>query len=551
MLSSLDITRILIESSSHLVGARMGSIEYYRKERAVQIYLDEERRHCLTMSFHPQRNGFFVLPSSRSRLDTGEKPRPFAREMVGGRIVSVAQRPNDRIVEFEVKTEAGSGYLIFEILGPNGNLWVTDGDKNLVGSLRDRKFVAGQRYEPSPLPDKLDPATVTHDDLRLIFERHPDINPARSLEKSLYGIDYHLALTVIGSDKAPVLSDAETIRRIHLRLQEAISAYHTAAGSIYAYRIKGKIGFYPVKLADHDLMGRFATLSEAQKETVDTAREEIESDQIREETIKGVENRIAKAERLLENLEHDIAEASGYEQYRQYADLLKIHLMHLKRGMASITVDDLFGDGRPVDIPLDRKLNGRQNMEQYSKRYRKGKEGLELLSRRRDNIAEELKRLRRAHHQFEADFEQAGAAFPELLPRPRTAKAAAQPVRPYREYQTSTGLTILVGKTGANNDRTTFEYARPDDYWFHTSQCAGSHVVLRVPNKTFIPSKQEIAEAAALAAWHSKARGAAKVPVSYTQRRYVHKPRNAKPGLVLIDHEKTIMVAPQEPRKGQ
>jgi hypothetical protein len=43
MLSSLGISRILAESQENILGAAVTSIEYYRKERAVQIYLNRER----------------------------------------------------------------------------------------------------------------------------------------------------------------------------------------------------------------------------------------------------------------------------------------------------------------------------------------------------------------------------------------------------------------------------------------------------------------------------------------------------------------------------
>jgi predicted ribosome quality control (RQC) complex YloA/Tae2 family protein len=54
----------------------------------------------------------------------------------------------------------------------------------------------------------------------------------------------------------------------------------------------------------------------------------------------------------------------------------------------------------------------------------------------------------------------------------------------------------------------------------------------------------EITEAAALAAWHSKARHNSLVPVIYTQRKYVRKPRKAKPGLVTVERETSVMVEP-------
>jgi predicted ribosome quality control (RQC) complex YloA/Tae2 family protein len=70
---------------------------------------------------------------------------------------------------------------------------------------------------------------------------------------------------------------------------------------------------------------------------------------------------------------------------------------------------------------------------------------------------------------------------------------------------------------------------------------------MKYPNKKFVPSKREIQETAAIAAYHSKARNDSLVPVIYTERRYVRKPRKAKPGLVTVEREKSIMVAPQKP----
>ena len=51
------------------------------------------------------------------------------------------------------------------------------------------------------------------------------------------------------------------------------------------------------------------------------------------------------------------------------------------------------------------------------------------------------------------------------------------------------------------------------------------------------------------AAFQSQARTAGKVPVIYTRKKYVRKPRGGKPGLALCEREKTLMVRPQEPPK--
>jgi predicted ribosome quality control (RQC) complex YloA/Tae2 family protein len=111
----------------------------------------------------------------------------------------------------------------------------------------------------------------------------------------------------------------------------------------------------------------------------------------------------------------------------------------------------------------------------------------------------------------------------------------------------SNGWDILVGRTNTDNDELTFKIARKDDYWFHAWQAAGSHVVLRLPNKEAIPDKMILLEAASLAAHFSKARTSTKVPIACTQVKYVRKSKNFPPGKVLVEKEKQLMVKPANP----
>jgi predicted ribosome quality control (RQC) complex YloA/Tae2 family protein len=51
-------------------------------------------------------------------------------------------------------------------------------------------------------------------------------------------------------------------------------------------------------------------------------------------------------------------------------------------------------------------------------------------------------------------------------------------------------------------------------------------------------------EAASLAAYYSKARNSAKVPVDYTRVRQVKKTPGAKPGMVIYKEQRTLYVNP-------
>jgi predicted ribosome quality control (RQC) complex YloA/Tae2 family protein len=104
---------------------------------------------------------------------------------------------------------------------------------------------------------------------------------------------------------------------------------------------------------------------------------------------------------------------------------------------------------------------------------------------------------------------------------------------------------VLVGRTAAANDYLSLKLARPGDLWFHIRGMPGSHVVLRVPPDT-TPDRGTRELAAAIAAYHSKARTAGRVSVSCTDARHVSKPAQAKPGTVTIRNESVLQVHPLE-----
>jgi predicted ribosome quality control (RQC) complex YloA/Tae2 family protein len=115
------------------------------------------------------------------------------------------------------------------------------------------------------------------------------------------------------------------------------------------------------------------------------------------------------------------------------------------------------------------------------------------------------------------------------------------------EYELPGGWRVLAGRTDQDNDRLSLRVARPDDWWFHVRGQPGSHVVLQGPAGA-APDRETMKTAAAVAAWHSKARRGGQVAVSCTQARYVSKPHGAPPGTVRIRKESILRVRPALPR---
>ena len=114
------------------------------------------------------------------------------------------------------------------------------------------------------------------------------------------------------------------------------------------------------------------------------------------------------------------------------------------------------------------------------------------------------------------------------------------------EYALPGDWKIYVGRTDKDNDWLSMKLAGANDYWFHVRGMPGSHVVLRAKSNEN-PGREILKHAAAVAAFHSKARRGGVVSVSCTRARYVTKPKGAKPGSVHIRKESVFKVRPRLP----
>jgi len=128
--------------------------------------------------------------------------------------------------------------------------------------------------------------------------------------------------------------------------------------------------------------------------------------------------------------------------------------------------------------------------------------------------------------------------------------ARKEPEIELRRYVLPGGWQVLAGRTDRDNDRLSLRMARSDDWWFHVRGMSGSHVLLVVPPGEE-PDRETLKRAAAVAAWHSKARAGGVVAVSCTRARYVTKPRGAPPGTVHIRREIVLKVRPALPESGE
>jgi predicted ribosome quality control (RQC) complex YloA/Tae2 family protein len=110
-------------------------------------------------------------------------------------------------------------------------------------------------------------------------------------------------------------------------------------------------------------------------------------------------------------------------------------------------------------------------------------------------------------------------------------------------YELPGGWMVFAGASDADNDYLSTELAQPNDWWFHADKVPGSHVILRARTDAE-PSRETLKQAAAVAAYHSKARNASTVAVHYSRARHVSKPRGVKTGTVNVLRGRVLKVRP-------
>jgi predicted ribosome quality control (RQC) complex YloA/Tae2 family protein len=252
------------------------------------------------------------------------------------------------------------------------------------------------------------------------------------------------------------------------------------------------------------------------------------------------------------------------EEHKRVGDLLLANLGTAGRSGNRVKLIDYFSeDASAVEIELDESTSLSAEAQRRFALYRRSKRALAQIASRIVEVEQEIDRLHSEQHQLEEQLTtadpkkkltdlaqvQANRGSPEtdaLLGLPsKGASGEAKRIPGTRRYVSSDGLEILVGRTSKDNDHLTLKIARPNDLWLHAADYGGSHVVVRNSTRKDVPHRTLI-EAAQLAAYFSQAKKDPKVDVHYTPRKFVTKPKGAKPGLVRLHRFKNITVEPKE-----
>ena len=485
------------------------------------------------------------------------------KHLGAARIQSISQCGCDRIIEIDLETVDELGFnvnkrLICEIMGKHSNVILVDlGTGKIIESIkhvgidvnRARQILPGKLYEYPPLQDKTPFTDATEEDVDALMAGQ--LQPERNLLAGIQGISPGLALSIASAPSPCAFLDD---------LRTAVCAQDGAGLSPRVYTKNGApVDFHVAPLAAYesdssyesvpfDSVSRAAEFYFVNRESSNTIKQKSGDLQ------RHIKAQLDKLRLKVQRLNEDMVKAMDADKYRLRGELLNANLHLVQPGARSVTVTSYY-DGSTVEIPLDPKYSPARNAQNYYKKYAKAKTGKKEKLIQLEECEKDIEYLSTVQDQISlsSTYEEMELIRDELIRegylRGRQAKdrkrAAAKAKPKPRRFTLPCGREIAVGRNNAENDYITFKVGGKTDYWLHTKDIHGSHVVLFMNGDT--PGEDEIYEAAAVAAWYSKGKESQNVPVDYVPLRYVKKPSGAKPGMVIFTNNRTVWVDPKDP----
>jgi predicted ribosome quality control (RQC) complex YloA/Tae2 family protein len=546
------LKQIVSELASELPGALVSKVRQPgEKEIVLELWTGRGEKRLL-LSADPEL--------CRLHLTTRKAPNPptpprfcqyLRRHLEGMRIARFSLAPYDRSVRIDFSSsrpdaEHARTSLYAELFGRHANLIYADGEGTILCPLRTvspeesriREVAAGIPYRPLPPPARVFLPDVTEEEARRIFSGGWE-GLAKSLMDAVAGIGKEVAheAAARGRDSAGAL---------HAALRELVRRYEEGDFSPGIGTLpngKKRILPFACPAAGFAEFTSFPTANAASDAFYADVAEGRELAALRQQLKTRISALLKKERHKLENVGGDEVRLLDGLAGGAHGETLKANLGTLKKGMDSFQ-----------GIPLDPARTPVENMNRYFHLARKAKGAMEIVRKRKREVAESVYYLESLESQLAAaqgrdDLiavrQELSASFaPKKKPaagKRARPKDAPRPVAPQVERVEFRGHAILVGRNNVGNDRIVKELSAPDDLWLHAQGIPGSHVLVKRPGGKEVP-KEVIEEAARLAVFHSRAKGSQNVPVFLAEARHVSKFKGAKPGLVRIAKYSTVFV---------
>ncbi|MBO6524588.1 MAG: DUF814 domain-containing protein [Balneolaceae bacterium] len=266
---------------------------------------------------------------------------------------------------------------------------------------------------------------------------------------------------------------------------------------------------------------------------------------------KAIKRDIKRLNSSLRNLSKADKGIEKAETYEKYGHLLMANAHLEKPQTNTLTVSDLYDGGKEIQIKVDPELTVAENAEHYYNRSSSALKSYKEAEKRTPKLEERHNRLLRMEQELKEishlrDLDDWKKEHQKEIGNLGFGKSKKQEsALPFHTLELN-GYQIWIGKNAKSNDKIV-QLSHKEDVWMHARGVPGSHLVVRMENNKEMPSKETIARAASFAAYNSKAKGAKLVPVIFTKRKYVRKPKGAAPGTVLVQKEEVELVKPEKP----
>lgn len=486
----------------------------------------------------------------------------------GGKLLSVTQDGYERAITLNILATDELGdrrelRLITELIGNGSNIILVGADGRIVDAVRRSDIETGGRliqpgaiYTPPSAQQKQDPKNTALAESAILEKR--ELPLSRAILESISGISplvaRELASEISPSDETvSLLGDDE-----RSKLKAVLAALPSLCDGGTPYMISDENGipkdfsYMPIRQYGNLYGGKsFDGFSELLDGFYSERDRLYRLRRSANDVYKTLQNLALRTDKKLALRRRELEKCTDRDKYRIYGELIKANISKIGRGAATATVPNYYDENlRDVQIPLDPALSPAANSAKYFKEYRKKCTAEQTLGgliaeceRERAYITSVRDALDRAETVAEIldirdELESTG-----YLKKQKGKTAKRQTLKP-REYISSDGYKILVGRNNTQNDLLTLRTAKKDDLWLHTKNIHGSHVIVFCDGKE--PPVTTIMQAAQLAAYHSQARSSSQVPVDYTKVKNVKKPAGAKPGMVIYKTNNTVFVTPKE-----
>jgi len=268
--------------------------------------------------------------------------------------------------------------------------------------------------------------------------------------------------------------------------------------------------------------------------------EQLRAEEILRRLLRSLKKKIERIERTREKVLGEAARGAQAEQHRRIGELVSQNLHRIQRGEKVARLTEYTEQGPvAVEVPLHPERSPKQEAEWHFHQYRRLLRGSERASARLGELDEELTAAQREVEKWQSASADALLRQPE---RPLAGRRKPLPrSRPYKEYFSSKGQRIWVGRDSRTNDELTFKVARPEDLWLHARGASGSHVVVPLEKKEEI-SSELLVDAAHLALHHSSLKGEPRGEIIYVKAKHVRRRKGDPAGAVNVEREKSLTV---------